>query len=369
MRTLLTPLGARDGMRESHVLTVPITVTSSAEPPDAKGVGVVVVMSQDGTAVNPVFSDHSIGGMPALFAWLRNEIPTLDRRQNGRVGSRSNLPVFGGQGVSRDRLQEAESDKGRTSPKRSIVRAHKERGRELVVTPVIPVAHDLDGAPQLAGDVRKTQQPFGSFGLVLFHVLNLSKGVENVHKLCLDTQHAEQKKGGREVKRLVATTLLVSLVLVGSALADTKTIQDPDDDTGDSGDIRSATAGHTPTGKLKHTIVTWNKAGVNTDPPGLVISLAANDVNANCDRGYEGLFSVKKDGAIRRLCDNVQVGTATVKRPNPKTIIFKFGRKPLGSPTKYFWGVQTYGSNPDVAPNDSQFVMYGWGQDGIKHKL
>lgn len=175
-----------------------------------------------------------------------------------------------------------------------------------------------------------------------------------------------------EVKRLVATTLLVSLVLVGSALADTKTMQDPQGDTEGVGgnqakDIRSVTASHTASGKLKWTIVFWNRNASNDYRPLVRISLDANDPNANCDRNYEGQYDIGgTPGEVSHTCQGETAGTYITSRPNGKTFVYKVAPSVLGSPSKLFWGVT---SNADQAPNDSRFYMYGPGMPGIKHRL
>lgn len=174
-------------------------------------------------------------------------------------------------------------------------------------------------------------------------------------------------------KVLVVAALALSLTASG-VLANTVKISDPQGDTEGVGgkqakDIRSVTAGHTKSGKLKFTIVFWNRNAGNDYRPQVNISLVANDPSANCDQNpdYEGLIQVgNANGQLYRLCTAEFYGSYKTQRPNGKTFIYKFSPAQIQSPAKFFWGVK---SNADQAPNDSAYSMAGWGQDGIKHKL
>lgn len=165
--------------------------------------------------------------------------------------------------------------------------------------------------------------------------------------------------------------LIVMLVVLGAipALANTKSVTDPQGDVEnpDAGDVRSVTAGHTKTGKLKHTIVLYNRVTSDTRPH-LDITLSTAP-EANCDQGYEHLYEIgDPNGKIYNLCKATFFGSYITKRPNPKTIVYIFSKGTITRPTKYFWGVRTL-QEGDTAPDESSFYMFGWGQYGVKHRL
>lgn len=177
------------------------------------------------------------------------------------------------------------------------------------------------------------------------------------------------------MRKLTAVALLVGMMAFGAAHADTVTKKDPQGDTDsrydNPADIRSATAGHTKTGKLKHTIVLWNKVTELNRP---FVGIATNTAVATCeDSPFRGeLLDIgSSSGDVEHHCGGPSPGTFRVKRPNAHTIVYIFSKKVLvnrtGDPTrKYFWAIYHKG---DEAPDHSSFFMPEFDSYGVKHRL
>lgn len=146
---------------------------------------------------------------------------------------------------------------------------------------------------------------------------------------------------GNGKTRFLALVMAGMLVLFGSiATANIKTIQDPADRPNSEGgiDIKSASHGHTKTGKLKHKIVTYDVIA-ELEQACLYIKTAA-DTYYSC--GYKMYNSADQ-----------QTGGLTESRPNNKTIVFKFKPGAIGNPSTYLWWVEAnnYCQQCDRAPN------------------
>ena len=144
-------------------------------------------------------------------------------------------------------------------------------------------------------------------------------------------------------KRAGIGLMTAALLLFGSvALANTKAIQDGNDSSDADGgiDIKTASHGHTPTGKLKHKITTYDVIG-DMEQACLFITTSAEEY-------YSCGFGVYNS-------DDKQTGSLTESRPDNKTIIFKFKKSAIGNPESYKWRVEAgnYCSpeNCDRAPN------------------
>lgn len=141
--------------------------------------------------------------------------------------------------------------------------------------------------------------------------------------------------------RLLGLVMAGMLVLIGSvASADTKTISDGKDPDNGGIDIKSATAGHTPTGKLKHKIGTYDQIG-DMEQACLFITTVEGDYFTCGYRMYDS--------------NDNETGGVTESRPDNKTIIFKFKKSAIGSPDFYSWRVEAgnycSGTDCDRAPN------------------
>ena len=164
-----------------------------------------------------------------------------------------------------------------------------------------------------------------------------------------------------------------------TASADTTTVGDPQGDTvGGSLDLRSATAGHTSTGKLKHKVVQYNRLDQSNLP-----AIVMDSPKKGCLYGYEiwPAFSATK---LYKPCTGELVGSYTTSFPDTKTVVYKFSKNAIGNPGKYYWAIRIYGSgegNIDVLPNygNSHAVCpgsvtgtacdSGWAQWMVLHRL
>lgn len=141
--------------------------------------------------------------------------------------------------------------------------------------------------------------------------------------------------------RFTALLMAGVLVLFGSvASADTKTIQDAQDRPSDEGgiDIKSASHGHTPSGKLKHKIVSFD---TNAD-----LEQVCLHVKTSAGQFYTCGFGMYNS-------QDQQVGNVKEVRPNNKTIVLKFNKNAIGNPSSYSWWVvsSNYCQACDRAPN------------------
>lgn len=177
-------------------------------------------------------------------------------------------------------------------------------------------------------------------------------------------------------KLLVGVAVL--MCVVGSAMAGTKTIQDPkgdntSDDPPDQGDIRSVTSGHTPSGKLKFKIVQWNSIE-GTDRPRTAPSVVIVTEHANTDcassSGMPISFGGEDEDDQLSSCGE-DYGYYRTTNPNKYTRVFIVAKKWLADvgdpvPAKFFWGVKTVG---DVAPDSSSWFSDYWHQNVVRHRL
>lgn len=184
----------------------------------------------------------------------------------------------------------------------------------------------------------------------------------------------------RSTRAFLAGIAALVACVAGVALANTKTIQDPQDTKGLI-DIKSASAGHAKKGKLKHVIVFYA------------------DVPPSGETGNEYLEMWKKKphalpgvpGAFRDAPYKVQMpqsgkrpvfmggeegtpitktGTAKVTRKGNKLTIV-FSRKAIGSPKHaYWWHVESDYYGPDSqCPGGPCTDHAPDGSVAVKHKL
>jgi hypothetical protein len=147
-------------------------------------------------------------------------------------------------------------------------------------------------------------------------------------------------------------SMVAGLVLLSSAIAfaDSYSVPDASGDGTDVLDIRSAKHGHTTTGKLVHTVVTYGRFGARK----------AGTISVNIttpDNDYSvSTYGIWDDDAQTYL--NVQV-----KRPSEKSIKYIFPPSRIGSPASYDWFVVTTPGYscplcPDYAPNAGGTVTH-----------
>jgi hypothetical protein len=140
----------------------------------------------------------------------------------------------------------------------------------------------------------------------------------------------------------VALSLLVATVV----LADTTKITDAKGDVQQgSVDIKSALAGHTSTGKLRHVVVAYA-----TFKTGQAPCIHIKTVHFKQDD-----FIICGDGVILAAATGGTAGTATVTRPDQHTVQYVFTKKALDNPSKYRWRIVDANFD-DAAPNQGYVV-------------
>jgi hypothetical protein len=178
------------------------------------------------------------------------------------------------------------------------------------------------------------------------------------------------------MKKLI---LVVALTLIASvAFADTKTIQDAkgdnNSDQGGQGDIRSVTATHTKSGKLKFKIVQWNTIegrGRPRNAPMVVITTNTPDATCANEKGELYSFGGEDDNdqVYAPCADPSDEGFYATKNPNPYTRVFIVHPKWLGSPDKIFWGVRTNGDEAPDEAHATRWFFTSWQQYAQRHRL
>ena len=150
-------------------------------------------------------------------------------------------------------------------------------------------------------------------------------------------------------KKATAFGLVAALLLGPAALGSTRTISDPDDVPRRRIDIKSASAGHV-NGKLKHTIVSYRRFRTSRGPC----------VNFETKPKAGRDFQVCGFGNMTNLHQEETKGTADIRRPNMRTIVYVFRPRAIGRPSVYKWFVREEGReiqdtpecpNCDRAPN------------------
>lgn len=124
---------------------------------------------------------------------------------------------------------------------------------------------------------------------------------------------------------LLAATLVV--LMVGVALASSRTISDGDDAPRKKLDIKSASHGHRGP-KIVHKIVAYNRFRTSHAP---CVFMDTNNTDgsdyAACGLG-SGLININQERTGRRL---------RITRPNRKTVVYKFRPRAIGNPVAYRW--------------------------------
>jgi hypothetical protein len=142
---------------------------------------------------------------------------------------------------------------------------------------------------------------------------------------------------------LIALGAVAATVAGGSlALADKKTFDDPKDSKG-SLDIKEVRSGHDPKGRLVHRIETYGKMAEGQEPG---VSVYAGEF----DKG-DSHYLISSFGVTNGFGE--KTGRVKMKRPDNKTVVYKFRKGAIGNPGSYKWQscVCPEGEQQDLAPD------------------
>ena len=136
--------------------------------------------------------------------------------------------------------------------------------------------------------------------------------------------------------------IATAAVTVSLAVADTKTFEDPKDAPGRV-DIKEVRAGHDAKGRLVHRIVGYAKINPGEEPGLNVYAGQFNKVGSSYQVSSFGVTNGRGE----------KTGGAKMKRPDNKTVIYKFKPGTIGNPASYKWQacVCIEGDQQDLAPN------------------
>jgi hypothetical protein len=166
----------------------------------------------------------------------------------------------------------------------------------------------------------------------------MGPGGAGVRRFIVYRRETSMKKG---VAAVLAVATAAVLVVGGLALADTKKITDPKDAIAGR-DIKTASHGHTNTGKLKHRITTYN-AYTKKQSPCLEMK-AGGDLYRICQ------------STITNLTTGKSSNTVGYRHPTTTSTVYVFSKHAIGNPSKYQWRAISFGSKCgeafcDSAPN------------------
>ena len=152
------------------------------------------------------------------------------------------------------------------------------------------------------------------------------------------------------MRQLFFLISLLTLGIAGFAIADSKTVQDRREAPDNKLDIKSASAAHAGR-KLKHEVVLWG-AVPDRFHGQVCVTVQSRRVNVGApqrpDYGARSICILNKK---QERVDIVQMqtgkvkGHARVKYPRKNRVRFLFGKKAIGSPTRYFWRADTFFSS------------------------
>jgi hypothetical protein len=141
-------------------------------------------------------------------------------------------------------------------------------------------------------------------------------------------------------KRLVIAAIVLCIA-DPIALADTRSFEDPKDAPGRV-DIKRVTHGHDD-GKLVHRIVGYAKIRRGEEP--------RLNVYATRYGGIGAAYVVSTSGVRNAL--GKKTGRVRVRRPGPRTVVYRFDERALANPRSYKWQacVCIDSDEQDLAPN------------------
>jgi len=183
------------------------------------------------------------------------------------------------------------------------------------------------------------------------------------------------------MNKLFALIAAVTLGVAGLAAANTKSVNDKQEQKDNALDIKSASAGHSGK-KLKHEVELWDKV------PQTFHGQVCTDI---VSRRVEIGTPQQPDYGAYAICiknkqqDRVEViqmqtqkvkGHARVKYPDENTVRFVFRKKAIGKPKKYFWRADTFYSSSskkgDCPKNPQGYSCFDSAPDPgneVKHQL
>ena len=145
-------------------------------------------------------------------------------------------------------------------------------------------------------------------------------------------------------RRLLIPLAVITAVAVGAslALADRKTFEDPKDAPGRV-DIKEVRQGHDPKGRLVHRIVGYATIRPGEEPG---VNVYAGEFTQLGSSYQVSSFGVT-DG------EGNKTGRTKMKRPDNKTVVYKFRKGAIDNPPFYKWQacVCVEGDQLDLAPN------------------
>ena len=141
--------------------------------------------------------------------------------------------------------------------------------------------------------------------------------------------------------RRAAAVILATCLCAPLALADKKTFDDPKDAPGRV-DIKTASAGHDGR-KLVHRIVGYAKIKKGEEPGLNVYAGQFDRIGASYQVSSFGVTNGRGE----------KTGNVRMRRPNDRTVVYKFGKGTIGNPKSYKWQacVCIEGDRQDLAPN------------------
>ena len=145
------------------------------------------------------------------------------------------------------------------------------------------------------------------------------------------------------IRGISALAVVVSVAYgVSLAVADTKTFDDPKDAPGRV-DIKQVRASHDQKGRLVHRIVGYAKINAGEEPGVNVYAGQFDKIGSSYQVSSFGVTNGRGE----------RTGGAKMKRPDNKTVVYKFKPGTIGNPASYKWQacVCIEGDRQDLAPN------------------
>ena len=140
---------------------------------------------------------------------------------------------------------------------------------------------------------------------------------------------------------LIAVAAVCITTAVPLALADKKTFSDPKDAPGRV-DIKTVKQGHDGS-KLVHRIVGYAKIKKGEEPGVNVYAGQFDRIGASYQVSSFGVTNGRGE----------RTGSVRMRRPDDRTVVYKFGKRAIGNPASYKWQacVCIEGDRQDLAPN------------------
>lgn len=142
---------------------------------------------------------------------------------------------------------------------------------------------------------------------------------------------------------LIPVAALAATVVGGSlAIADRKTFEDPKDAPGRV-DIKEVRQGHDPKGRLVHRIVSYGAVQPGEEPGVNVYAGEFTKVGSSYQVSAFGVTNGRGE----------KTGKTKMKRPDNKTVVYKFRPGAIDNPKSYKWQacVCIEGDQQDLAPD------------------